>query len=209
MTGPTTGNRRVGVIAVVFVLSALLGLATWTGLGDPDEAPQRSPGTQGALRSKPPGPPSASPPAGSATASPTPTVRGSEGPGGTLARVAWGRLDHPLWCQGTAELVQDVLLGDVDGDETSEALVTVRCAAGAGSPPSALYVYDGRRRAVGLVGELLTPRDDVLLTGVAVKDETVIARGTTYSSSRVPRCCPDERFTGIWRWRDGEPERIR
>jgi hypothetical protein len=200
---PADRQRRTGVLAVVLVVGCLLGLAVWVTLGRTAPAPQRSPGTQGAMRS-----PQVAPTAAAGSTSPVPSslgpggfpVVGAAGPGGTLDRVDWSTVDYPLTCDGTATRVQDVRLGDVDGDGPSEAVVTVRCDAGAGSPPSALYVYDGRPGRLRLLGTLLRPEDDVLLTTVRVQDRKVTATGTSYSSDQVPRCCPDQRFSATWQW---------
>lgn len=209
---PDLGQRRRGRVAVALVLACLVGLAVWVALGRATPAPQRTPATQGALHSPPSGP--------LTTAGETPTTPGSTGPGGvplagdpgpggSLDRVDWTAIDHPLSCDGTGEKVESVHLGDLNGRPPSEAVVAVRCDAGAGSPPSGLYVYAGRLGDVRLLGTLLRPEDDVLLTSVSVRGEVVTATGTTYSSDQVPRCCPDERFAGSWRWDGGTFRRTR
>lgn len=211
MTGPTStrppgdaGQRRAGLVAVAVVVGALVALGVWVGLGSGRPAPQRSPGPQSALRSPQTGPVTDGPTpdrGGSTTTGPGGVpIEGSPGRGGSLDRVDWSALDYPLTCEGTGEKVDGVTLGDVDGRAPAEAVVAVRCDAGAGSPPTGLYVYAGRLGDVRLLGTLLRPEDDILLTGVDVEDGVVTAAGTTYSSTQVPRCCPDERFAATWRW---------
>jgi hypothetical protein len=194
--GPPEGSatqRRTAVGAVVVVVLALGLLAAWvavgtTGPADPVGAPPR---------------PEPAPTAEGAPATPAGTPAGTPSAAGTgpLTDVDWAALRYPLDCAGLGAAVQRVVLGDVTGDGEAEAVTWVRCAAGAGNPPSALFAYRaGAGGAPELMGTLLEPREEVLLTQVSVEAGEVVAAGTGYSSPQVPRCCPDRTFRASWRW---------
>ena len=186
---PDPTQRRAGIVAVLGVLAALAALAVWVSFGRTEVAQRPPPGSPDALSASP----------------------ASSGPGGRLDGVDWAGMDYRIGCGGTGTQVQDVQLADLDGgqggDSAAEALVTVRCAAGAGSPPSTLLVFDAAAGGPRLLDRLVEPADDVLLTSVRVRGGSVQASGTTYSSAEVPRCCPDQRFTAVWRWTGAGLER--
>ncbi|MGH3343513.1 MAG: hypothetical protein ACRDPK_11675 [Carbonactinosporaceae bacterium] len=176
-------SRGQAAAAVAIVVAALMGLLLW----------QRTVGDTAAS-----GPTQLGSAAGGsaprATVSPTPFY-------GRLTDVAWPRVDYPMACPGVGFDVLDVEYGDLTSDGESEALVHVRCGSGAGSPPSALYVYDRPERGVPqLVAALLGPSSGVLVDRIGVEPGGISASGVSYSSSDVPRCCPDETFDARWRW---------
>jgi hypothetical protein len=174
-------------VSAALVVAALAGLGAWL-------TASRSGGSGAGRAASPPGTgltgPSAAPPAGT----PLPTAP-------EFARVDWSRVTYPLACGGIPTTVVAVSGGDVGADGVPDAAVAVRCDAGAGSPPTELYVYappgagdSSPRRLATLVEQT----DDVLLTTVAVDASGVRATGYAYSSARVPRCCPDERVDVRW-----------
>ncbi|MGH3327061.1 MAG: hypothetical protein ACRDPT_04555 [Streptomycetales bacterium] len=176
-------TRGQAVAAVAIVVAALVGLLVWQRTADDTPASGRAQLGSAAGGSAP-----------QATASPTPYY-------GRLTDVAWPRVDYPMACPGVGFEVLDVEYGDLTADGESEALVHVRCASGAGSPPSALYVYGRPERGVPqLVAALLGASSGVLVDRIGIEADGISASGVSYSSSDVPRCCPDETFDARWRW---------
>jgi hypothetical protein len=53
------------------------------------------------------------------------------------------------------------------------------------------------------VATLLDPADTRTVGDLAVRDGVVTATLLGYSSTDVPRCCPDEREAVEWRWSGG------
>jgi hypothetical protein len=108
---------------------------------------------------------------------------------------------HPLRCQEVGTVVDREVRGDLTGDGIAEAVVAVRCDAGAGSPPHTVLLYgsapDGAAR---LLATLVSSDADVLVRRLSLAAGTVEVTGLTYSGSAVPRCCPDEPFVRRWRW---------
>jgi hypothetical protein len=189
-------DRRTATGAVVTVLLALAGLAGWVVLSD---APRSAPAsTASSPDAEPPAEPTPSTSAGP-TVEEAPPAAGQAG--GPLAEVAWERLRYPVDCGRLGVEVTDVVYGDVTDDGSTEAAVVARCAAGAGSPPSALFVYtadfEGRPR---ILATLVRPEEDLLLTSVVIEDGLVVATGTGYSRQDVPRCCPDRTVRATWQW---------
>lgn len=205
-------DRRTALGAVLLVLALLGGLAVWVATGDP--AP-------------PPGPSRAGPlPTAEGLASPEPVdgpgdtageaVTGADRPDGgdevtapgrvagdSLRDVDWAAVDYPVDCAGLGVEVTDVVLGELTGDGRAGAVVAVRCAAGAGSPPSALFAFTepgAPDQAPDLLAELLGTGEDVLLQEVSVERGRVEATGFAYSGPDVPRCCPDETVRAVWDW---------
>ena len=174
-----TPGRRLAVWLVV-------GAATVAGCGTQREpAPARA-------RAVPPVSPSRSP-------SPFPSPSFAAAPG--LDARDWSGVRYPLRCGGVPQQVLDRRFGDVTGDGRVEAVVVVACAAGAGSPPHHVYVYDGASPpgAPRLLSELSAPRMEFFVRP-RVSAGTVSGVASGYSSTVVPRCCPDLRFPVAWRW---------
>lgn len=88
---------------------------------------------------------------------------------------------------------------DFTGDGIDDALVAVRCDAGAGAPPSAVFAIAARPNAPEVVDELLRPED-----GEVVKDLQAVGPNavvTTFGfSPKAPRCCPDLQISHTYRW---------
>jgi hypothetical protein len=127
-----------------------------------------------------------------------------------VADVDWRRVVHPLECGPLPRRVLDVEVADVVPGEGPEAVVVLRCDAGAGSPPSAVFVYDRgslRTRPATPVATLLDAGEDVLLDDVAAREGEVTGEGYGYGAPDVPRCCPDRHDTYTWTWTGGGFER--
>ncbi|MFD6970430.1 hypothetical protein [Streptomyces sp. NPDC059949] len=114
---------------------------------------------------------------------------------------------YPLDCKGAPQAVTATAQGDLDGDGRPETVVAVRCDAGSGTPPHAIYVLtqepaEGARPRV--VATLLDTPQRQSATELTVRDRTVTASLLGYSGPEVPRCCPDKKQLAKWRWSDGK-----
>ncbi|MCX5587789.1 hypothetical protein [Streptomyces erythrochromogenes] len=114
---------------------------------------------------------------------------------------------YPLDCKGAPRAVTATAQGDLDGDGRPETVAAVRCDAGSGTPPHAVYVLtqdpgEGSRPRV--VATLLDTPQRQTATELTVRDRTVTASLLGYSGPEVPRCCPDKKQLAKWRWSDGK-----
>lgn len=117
--------------------------------------------------------------------------------------VDWRAVRHPLDCGPLPLRVLDVATADLTGDGRAEAVVVLRCDAGAGSPPSTIFVYDERSTAsqpVRALATLLAGEEDVLVNAVSTEGGRVRAEAWGYSRPTLPRCCPDRHSEITWRW---------
>ena len=88
---------------------------------------------------------------------------------------------------------------DFTGDAVEDALVAVRCDAGAGAPPSAVFAVAARPGGPEVLDELLSAdRGEVVKDLQAVGPNAVV---TTFGfGPDAPRCCPDLEVTHTFRW---------
>ncbi|MGW6839346.1 hypothetical protein ACWGCI_38890 [Streptomyces sp. NPDC054949] len=116
-------------------------------------------------------------------------------------------LTYPLDCRGLAQAVTATAEGDLDGDGRPETVAAVRCDAGSGTPPHAIYVLT-RGPAAGsaprVVATLLDPARRQNATDLTVSDGQVTATLLGYSSREVPRSDPDVKQLSKWRWVGGK-----
>lgn len=130
------------------------------------------------------------------------------GPGRRPAAVPqWESVRYPLDC-GDAGLVVEWSEEHVDltGDGRPEAVREVRCDAGAGSPPSAVYVFTADAAGQPDLWATLVEPSEGLLVGeveVARDGSSVSVLADAYSGPSVPRCCPDTHHHLTWTVRDG------
>ncbi|MET9700444.1 hypothetical protein ABZY31_26490 [Streptomyces sp. NPDC006529] len=113
----------------------------------------------------------------------------------------------PLDCHGVPQRVIATAQGDLDGDDRPETVAAVRCEAGSGTPPHALYVLTAAPAAdtpPRVVATLLAPGDRKTVTDLALRDHTVTATLRGYSSPRVPGYAPDVKQQSKWRWTGGK-----
>ncbi|MER5870692.1 hypothetical protein [Streptomyces sp. NPDC002044] len=114
---------------------------------------------------------------------------------------------YPLDCKGAPQAVTATAQGDLDGDGRPETVAAVRCDAGSGTPPHALYVLvrdpadDAHPR---IVATLLDTGLRQSATDLTVSDGAVTATLLGYSSPEVPRYSPDVRKLAKWRWSGGK-----
>ncbi|MFD3547671.1 hypothetical protein ACFWUW_19060 [Streptomyces sp. NPDC058655] len=114
---------------------------------------------------------------------------------------------YPLDCKGAPQAVTATAEGDLDADGRPETVAAVRCDAGSGTPPHALYVLaqdpaEGSRPRV--VATLLDTARRQTATGLTVRDGAVTATLLGYSSPEVPRYSPDVKKLAKWRWTGGK-----
>ncbi|MFJ2605040.1 hypothetical protein ACIO13_08650 [Streptomyces sp. NPDC087425] len=110
----------------------------------------------------------------------------------------------PLTCGPVKAVVHKKATGDLDGDGSPETVAVVHCDAPMGTPPDGVYVVtrstDGAPR---IVATLVDPKDGTTVRDVSVDDGTVLATLLGYSSTDVPRCCPDITTSAQWQWKNG------
>lgn len=114
---------------------------------------------------------------------------------------------YPLDCKGAPQAVTATARGDLDGDGRPETVAAVRCEAGSGTPPHAVYVLTRDRTAAAaprVVATLLDPAQRQNVTDLTVRDAVVTATLLGYSSPEVPRCCPDTTQLAKWLWTGGK-----
>lgn len=114
---------------------------------------------------------------------------------------------YPLDCKGAAQTVTDTAEGDLDGDGRPETVAAVRCDAGSGTPPHAIYVLTLDKETGATPASSppsSTPMRRQTATELTVSDGTVTARLLGYSSPSVPRYSPDVKQLAKWRWTGGK-----
>ncbi|MFD9013807.1 hypothetical protein [Streptomyces sp. NPDC059552] len=114
---------------------------------------------------------------------------------------------YPLDCKGAPQTVTISAQGDLDGDGRPETVAAVRCEAGSGTPPHAIYVLTqdpAEATRPRVVATLLEAGRRQTATGLTVRDGLVTATLVGYSSPDVPRYSPDTKQLAKWRWRDGK-----
>ncbi|WP_411106642.1 hypothetical protein [Streptomyces sp. cmx-4-9] len=114
---------------------------------------------------------------------------------------------YPLDCHGAPHTVTATAEGDLDADGRPETVAAVRCDAGSGTPPHALYVLTRDRApaaAPRLVATLLDTGRQQTVTDLTIRDGTVTAHLLGYSSPEVPRYSPDTKQLAKWRWSGGK-----
>ncbi|MGH8870173.1 MAG: hypothetical protein ACRDYU_19560 [Actinomycetes bacterium] len=172
---PQAGSRRArAVTAAITVLAALVGLGVFAAV--------RHAGTPDGMGAVGPAPTESAPP---------------------VRDVDWRRAAHPLECGELPLRVLDVDIADLVGGDGPEAVVVLRCDAGAGSPPSTVFVYDRRSSRTTPptpIATLLAGGEDLLLNEVDAEDGVVRGEAFGYSGPGVPRCCPDRHDEVSWQW---------
>jgi hypothetical protein len=117
---------------------------------------------------------------------------------GSPPTTDWTQVSYPFDCGSVGYTVQQVAYVTLDVPST---LVLVRCNAGAGSPPSGLYLFDpGASGDPSLRAALLKETDGYLARSFTLTGTNVTMAVDGYSSSSVPRCCPDIHKTLSWSW---------
>ncbi|WP_327307570.1 hypothetical protein OG730_32485 [Streptomyces sp. NBC_01298] len=114
---------------------------------------------------------------------------------------------YPLDCKGLPQAVTATAEGDLDGDGRPETVAAVRCDAGSGTPPHAIYVLAQDRAKTAtprVVATLLEAGRKQTATDLTIRDGLVTASLLGYSSPEVPRYSPDTKQLAKWRWTGGK-----
>ncbi|GGY09987.1 hypothetical protein [Streptomyces djakartensis] len=111
----------------------------------------------------------------------------------------------PIECGPVEAVVKKKASADLDGDGDPETVAVVHCDSPMGTPPDGVYVItrDGDGGKPRVVATLLAPEDRSTVGDFAVHGGAVTATLLGYSSSDVPRCCPDVKSDVKWRWQNG------
>ncbi|MGW1772327.1 hypothetical protein [Streptomyces sp. NPDC002104] len=150
-------------------------------------------------------------PATGASADPVRTTSGTtstsprSGPGATAPDAH--AVTYPLECKGAPQAVTATAQGDLDGDGRPETVAAVRCDAGSGTPPHALYVLaqdPANTARPRVVATLLEAARKQTATDLTIRDGFVTASLLGYSSPEVPRYSPDTKQLAKWRWTGGK-----
>jgi hypothetical protein len=115
--------------------------------------------------------------------------------------VQWDAVRYPLDCGGSGTKVLKVVM-TTPTPAVHLAVIMAACDAGAGSPPRSIFVYDrADTPTTPHLSQTLSQDDGRRLTAaVAASGADITTSGSTYSSTSVPRCCPDGTFTARWTW---------
>ncbi|MDT3725179.1 hypothetical protein ROS62_09840 [Streptomyces sp. DSM 41972] len=113
-------------------------------------------------------------------------------------------VEFPLDCGPVKLVVKKQVSGDLDGDGRPETVAAVHCDAPMGTPPDGVYVLTQAAGAEPrVVATLVAPEDGNNVDDFSVRGGDAVATLLGYSSTDVPRCCPDVRETVKWRWENG------
>lgn len=114
---------------------------------------------------------------------------------------------YPMDCPPGAPVdVIEHVSGDMDGDGRPETVAVVRCHSDTGTPPSGVYILSAPTTAGAppkVAQMLVNPADDREISNFRMEGRTVKATVLGFSSSTVPRCCPDMSRGYSWEWRGG------
>ncbi len=123
------------------------------------------------------------------------TVAGERASG--LIAVPVDQLRKDLDCPADVGVVIDseVPLG---AGAASGAVVTGHCDAPAGNPPSGVYAVLPSPAGPRVHSVLVDPAQEVMVSGVSVQRDVLRVQGRTYSSHKVPLCCPDRPYARSW-----------
>ncbi|MET9852025.1 hypothetical protein ABZY57_03575 [Streptomyces sp. NPDC006450] len=185
-SNPTPAHYRARPVHWLATASALAAVVAGAGLLQPDRATGASaePGR---------------------TANPVAPARPANGPEAPApdAHAA----TYPLDCKGAPHAVTATAEGDLDGDGRPETVAAVRCDAGSGTPPHAIYVLvqdPANTASPRVVATLLEAGRKQTATDLTVRDGLVTASLLGYSSPEVPRYSPDTKQLAKWRWTGGK-----
>ena len=131
-----------------------------------------------------------------------------------LQSVDWASVAYPIATQCGTVFTPPVTVGHVEYPVPAAgvqlAIVEVACTHGAGTPPVAVYVYDGAGSVTAphLAGTLVAASDGWQANAFTVDGATVSLPVYGFSSASIPNCCPDVRATLVWHWTAGRYELV-
>lgn len=204
---PTGGRPAaaalLAVAVVIVLLAAGIGIARVAGRNTSSVRPGR--GTQSVPR---PAPTTSNTLPITATSPTTPAASAGSTPttiGVALEQVDWNAVDYPIDC-GTPAVTPKTTVQKIayatPHHNRPVAVALVRCNAGAGSPSSSLFVYDGStsRTTPHLAAALLTASDNWVVNDFTAAGSTLTVPVLGFSSDSVARCCGDVHATLTWQW---------
>jgi hypothetical protein len=135
----------------------------------------------------------------SSTVAPTTTIAGI-----ALQSVDWPNVAYPIACGSTfhpAVTVQQVAY-PTPAAGVQLAAVLARCNSGAGTPSSAVFVYDRATTTTTphLAATLVAATDGWQTAGFTAAGASLSLPVNGFSSTSVANCCPDVHTTLTWNW---------
>ena len=112
--------------------------------------------------------------------------------------IRWSMVVPRLDCAGVGTVVDARVLGDLDGDGRTDAVISAHCDAGAGSPPSVVEVFLDKGASPQRLADVVTTGDDLIVERVSMRQRVLTVRALGYSRG-TPRCCPDKSVIRSWR----------
>lgn len=196
-SGAATGPRAalVALVASIAVLSA--GCAkTTTGTG---ASPTTTPSTSETPSAV------ATPPTTRSPSAPPPTPTATSATGVALTAVEWnsvyyGGIHFPTDCQPDVRQVAYV----TPAPGVTDAAIVVSCHGGAGTPPSALLVFDKAEAATTphMLQTLISYYDGLVFSSFSAEGASLSAAVSGYSLSGQPSSY--FQTTLVWQWKGGE-----
>jgi hypothetical protein len=142
-----------------------------------------------------------------ATTTSAPTTTTSALPDLPLTLVRWDSVTYPITAECGTTFSPPVVVRQVDyaapAPDVQLAVVMVRCNAGAGTPPDAIYFYDGATPSgvPHFAGTLMRVSDGWQAeASFSIEGTNVNLHVRGFSSDSVPNCCPDVPATLNWDW---------
>lgn len=103
----------------------------------------------------------------------------------------------------TAVVVEQTVPDPAPADGPGTRLVVGRCDAGAGNPPSGVFVVSQRPDGPRIDRVLVAPQADLVVPRLSVDGDRVQLSAGGFSGPDVPRCCPDRTVVRTWRTAEG------
>ena len=106
----------------------------------------------------------------------------------------------PLGCDGLPVKVTQGFSADLTGDGTVATVAAAHCLSPVGTPPDGLYLLEngpgGRPRIADV---LISSSERLTVRSLDFRSDGVITAAVDgYSSTDVPRCCPDLHESLVW-----------
>lgn len=203
-------NRRPALVGAL--LAVALGCAACTSTASPNPTNpvtspppvSQSPSGSGATTT------SASPTTTSASATAPTTGTGSAPPAAVTVGADWAThvnfatVPHPdMHCEnaglGNRVEVGRVVTGDVTGDRSPDAVVSLDCAHSASEWPDWVFVYSDSTGTPKAIATLISDTDSTYAPTIATSGRTVTVGLVTWSKYAAG-CCPDLHYTQTFTW---------
>lgn len=211
-------TTRIALTALVAAAVVAAIVVPVTALGHPNAAPivpARQP-RAATPKSSVPTPTSTVPSTAPATTSPSTTTTTTTAPPATSwavppSEVAWSTVAFPVndgcgpgqrfpWA-----VSQETAMVPANGPEL--AILLIHCKTTIGNQPDNLLVYNGATSATSpdyLATLFAWPTQDYQASGFSISGTTISISVSGYSTTGVPRCCPNVHTTLQWTWANGQ-----